>query len=802
MKLYLLYLMPLLWYSGTDSVFSSSFEGLVTDPDLRPLVGATVELEREDHVQTIATNEHGHFQFLDLSPETYQITVSHLGYETLALSKEISGKTEHHFVLYPAAIILESVQVEDHFRKQRRKEEMLTVEVVGADFVRTHDSGSLMHTLRRLPGVQAVHVGSGQSKPLIRGLGFNRIVVAKNGIKHEGQQWGADHALEIDQFAIDQAELIKGPGSLVYGSDAIGGVIRLSQRQTAAPGSLSANVHMLGRSSNQLLGTSASVEGRRRQWSFSSRITWLDYADTRVPVDSVDVYSYRVPLYKNRLRNTAGDELNLHFSLGYTGDIMNSRLFISQVQQKAGFFANAHGLEPRRVDTDLYDRSDRDILYPLQDASHLKLVNRTIVDFGKTMLISETGYQRNDREELSQYVNHGYMPPVFPDTLPMPSDLERSFEKHTVSANVRLQHQPREAHQLTVGLSAEHQDNRIGGISFLMPAFKQWLLGAYLLHEWQVKSDLRMSAGLRYDHGLLSTQAYYDWFPTNGNFLQRAAALNRDYGSFSGMIGINYHSGNAIVRANLGRSFRVPLAKELAANGVNYHHFSYEVGDASLKPEIAWQLDLGVEYATTAWSFRISPFMSYFPNYIYLNPSHLFDFDHGAGNQIFNYTASEVFRLGGEITIIGEILDNLMFEFSAEYAYSEQLSGDKKGFSIPFAPPASFLAGLSWNPFENSDRGSLQHLTIIVDSRVTAAQNRIVPPERKTPGYQTFNTGLYGVLMINGMAANWRLMVNNLFNTHYMEHTSYYRLIGVPEPGRNTSVSLIIPVQIIKSKNE
>lgn len=802
MKFYLLLLLPLFWYLGTCSVFSSSFVGLVTDSDLRPLVGATVKLEKEDHVLSVATDDQGRFRFLDLSPETYQVTVSYLGYQTLSLSKEISGRTQYHFILDPGTIMLESVQVEDQYHERRRKEEMLTVEVVGADFVRTHDSGSLMHTLRRLPGVQAVHVGSGQSKPLIRGLGFNRIVVAENGIKHEGQQWGADHALEIDQFAIDHAELIKGPGSLIYGSDAIGGVIRLSQRKTAPPGSLSANVHILGRSSNQLLGTSASVEGRKQKWSFSSRVTWLDYADTRVPIDSVDVYSFRVPLYKNRLRNTAGKELNLHFSAGYHGDILNSRFFISHVQQKAGFFANAHGLEPRRVDTDLYDRSDRDIMYPLQDASHLKLVNRTIMDLGNTMLISETGYQRNDREELSQYVNHGYRPPVFPDTLPMPSDLERSFEKHTFSANVRLQHQPREEHRFTAGLSAEYQDNRVGGISFLIPGFQQWLLGTYLLHEWRAKPDLRISAGMRYDHGFLSTEAYNDWFPTNGNYLQRAAALNRDYGSLSGMIGVNYHSGNVIVRANLGRSFRVPLAKELAANGVNYHHFSYEVGDPSLKPETAWQLDVGVDYASTVWSFRFSPFVSYFPNYIYLNPSHMFDFDHGAGNQIFNYTASEVFRWGGEISIIGEIMDDLIFEFSAEYAYSEQLSGDKKGFSIPFSPPASFLAGLSWNPWARSGNGSLQHIAIIVDGRITAAQNRIVPPERKTPAYQTFNAGLYGMLTINRVDVNWRFMINNLLNTHYMEHTSYYRLIGVPEPGRNISVSLTIPVQIVNTKND
>ena len=134
-------------------------------------------------------------------------------------------------------------------------------------------------------------------------------------------------------------------------------------------------------------------------------------------------------------------------------------------------------------------------------------------------------------------------------------------------------------------------------------------------------------------------------FPTHGEHLQRAAALERMFGSLSGMAGVNYHSGDLILRANLGRSFRVPPAKELSANGVNYHHFSYEEGNASLKPETAWQLDIGGEYAFANWSARFSPFLTWFPNYIYLNPSHMFDYDHGAGNQIFHYTASEVLPL-------------------------------------------------------------------------------------------------------------------------------------------------------------
>ena len=791
----------LLWLLFLKPVYAenpTTFSGLVTDGASQPVLGATVLLEQDDLKQTTSTDRYGRFRFTGLPIGEYQITISHLGFQSLDSMIVISDRTEHHFIISPQSITLQEVMVEDQHNDHRRREETVSVEVVGADFIRMHNSGSLMHTLRRLPGIQAVNVGSGQSKPLIRGLGFNRIIVAEHGIKHEGQQWGADHALEVDQFAHDHIELIRGAGALAYGSDAIGGVIQLSQRAIPDPNSLSGTVNLLGRSSNQLLGTSVALQGRKRHWFFTSRVTWMDYADARVPADSVDVYSFRVPLYRNRLRNTAGNELNLHFSAGYVAENISSRFFISHVQQQAGFFANAHGLEPRRVDTELYDRSDRDILYPRQEASHFKVVNRSVWDWGGSMLISETGYQNNSREEFSQYVNHGFKPPVFPDTLDIPPHLERSFEKHTLSANIRMRNQLNDQQQLTVGISAEYQDNSIGGVSFLMPAFQQKMVGGYLLHEWQLKQSLRINVGWRYDFASISSEAYHDWFPTQGYFLQRAAALNREFGNFSGMTGVNYHTDNTILRANLGRSFRVPLAKELAANGVNYHHFSYEVGDASLQPETAWQLDGGVEYNARSWSARGSSFVTWFPNYIYLNPTHLFDFNYGAGNQIFNYMGAEVLRWGGEVAVSAEPIQGVTIELSAEYVYSEQLSGEKPGFSLPFSPPGSVLTALAWQPWISSAFNGLRNMTILADARMVAAQNRIVPPEQKTPGFQTFSLGVNGVFRINATPVGWNFMVNNLFNTHYLEHTSYYRLIGVPEPGRNFTFLLNLPIDIVR----
>ena len=176
-------------------------------------------------------------------------------------------------------------------------------------FIEENFSGSLMQTLSRLPGVQAMNVGSGESKPVIRGLGFNRVLVAENGIKHEGQQWGDDHGLEIDQYAIDQAEVIKGPASLTYGSDAIGGVINLKSN-TMPLKKFAGQVNLFGRTNNESIGSSVRLTGRNGKFWYKANATWMDYADYKVPADSIEYYSYWIKLKDQRLRNTAGREMD------------------------------------------------------------------------------------------------------------------------------------------------------------------------------------------------------------------------------------------------------------------------------------------------------------------------------------------------------------------------------------------------------------------------------------------------------------------------------------------------------------
>ena len=229
----------------------------------------------------------------------------------------------------------------DHLKNSQMKSAQSIVHI-DKSYIETNFSGSLMQSLEKIPGVRAMTIGSGQSKPAIRGLGFNRMIVTENGIKHEGQQWGEDHGLEIDQFSVDEVEIVKGPGSLLYGSDAIGGVIQLRNNYIPTE-KAEGNINLYGRSNNESVGVSGQVGGRINKWYYKVNATYMDYADYKVPTDSIQYYSYYIQLKDRRLRNTAGRDRNAGFTLGYLGKNFRSHLLVSNINSRSGFFANAHG---------------------------------------------------------------------------------------------------------------------------------------------------------------------------------------------------------------------------------------------------------------------------------------------------------------------------------------------------------------------------------------------------------------------------------------------------------------------------
>lgn len=762
-----------------------------------PLTGAEVRIEGLKQVSK--TNSDGLFSFGLTSPGLYRIQITLAGYKQLTRDIQLSTSTKSLvFVLDPLVHQLDEVFVKDNLMEIRSKEESMNVETVKRDFLIKNLGGSLMKSLERLPGIKTIGIGSGQSKPLIRGLGFNRVVVVDKGMKHEGQQWGADHGLEIDQFATREVEILKGAASFVYGSDAIAGVIELKPPLIPLANTISGAVDLTGKSNNGFYGTSVNLNGRSNKWFFDSRITYQNYGDYQVPADSVYVYDYAVALKNGYLRNTAGRETNLHFTTGYVNEGIRSIFYFSNIYNKSGFFANAHGLEPRRVDATLHDASARDILMPQQEVNHFKVINRTDFNWGRHRFKVDLGYQHNFRQEFSAYVNHGYMPAIYPDYRQEPSDLEREFDKQVYSANFKDQIALGN-HELSFGLNTEFQNNKISGWSFLVPAFRQISQGTFVYDKFKLNDQIWLHGAIRYDFGRIDMDRYDDWFPSQLGtgaaqgyaYLTRSSDLSRNFNSLVYALGMNFNSGAFSLKWNAGKSFRMPIAKELGANGVNYHYFSYEKGNANLSPEVSYQFDLGLGWKAERWSVNFSPFYNYFPNYIYLNPTATHDYFYGAGNQVFEYAQSRVMRYGAELQAKVNVFKGLTAEVLGEYLYSKQLSGDKKGYVLPFSPPASVLFNLS---YETDLSPKLKEAYLSIDYRATAKQDNIVPPEKKTAGYSIFNLQAGTKIQAGERWISINVQAQNLLNTKYLNHTSFYRLIELPEAGRNLILSVNIPI--------
>jgi iron complex outermembrane recepter protein len=798
-KTFCLLLVSLL-IANSGAQVNISIKGKVVNENNSPLAGAAVSVNDGEYFAV--TDSEGYFSINDGQSDSLKIAVSFVGYEKYIGLKAIPENGSKIIIsLTPERKLLEEVSIVIGLADRIKRQETVSIQIADRDFISLHRGGSLMSSVNGVPGVSAIEIGSGHSKPLIRGLGFNRVVVIENGIRHEGQQWGADHGLEIDQYAVDRVEIVKGPASVMYGSDAIGGVMRVYQDAVPAANTLSGDIELSGRSNNNLVGGSAFLSGRRNHLFFTSRFTLLDYADYRIPADSVEIYSFHVPLFEGRLRNTAGNETGIHASAGIIKPGLMARLSASHINSNSGFFANAHGLEPRMVDTELYDKSDRDILFPSQEVSHFKLAGQVRFEKGIYRFESEAGFQNNFRQEKNNYVNHGYMPAVFPEEKGSPRYLEREFNKDIFSLNIRNFLEAGMRHNLSLGINAEYQDNRTGGYAFIIPDFRLLSTGIYLYDRISLGNRTTLHTGIRYDRGGVQTGESADWFttpmedPDGGGieevFLTRAEAIDRTFNSLSMSVGLNYTGEQFSLRANIGKGFRMPTPKELAANGVNYHYFRYEKGNSALQAEESWQADLNVEYGRARFGFEVSPFFNYFPGYIYLDPSYMHDYLYGAGNQVFEYTQNQVIRFGGEVRVRYDPVRNVSAVLTGDYVYSEQLSGNKKGFTIPFSPPPSLRFSMMFSP---EARGMLQDPFAGFDIEYAGKQTRIVPPERETAAYELVHLVAGTKVVRNNRQFEISLRVHNLLNRRYLNHVSYYRLINAPEAGRNFIFSLKVPL--------
>ena len=223
-----------------------------------------------------------------------------------------------HYVAFSVAQNVDSIKtvninevfVWGNEQQRTKRSKTISVETIDEEVYSKLFNGNLMNSIEQIAGIQSLSVGSGFSKPMIRGMAFNRVSVTENGVKQEGQQWGADHGLEIDAFNIERVNIHKGPSSLLYGSDAMGGVIEILPPNIVGKDKFFGSVNMLGRTANGLLGGSIMLGSKYKKWFIKARYSEQHFADFKVPTDTpADVLETLTTAFNNVMKTDAILEL-------------------------------------------------------------------------------------------------------------------------------------------------------------------------------------------------------------------------------------------------------------------------------------------------------------------------------------------------------------------------------------------------------------------------------------------------------------------------------------------------------------
>lgn len=686
-------------------------------------------------------------------------------------------------------VALPEVVIAETYQQFQNKKTALTLEVADRDFLRKHFTGNFMQAMENIPGVQVMDIGSGFSKPMIRGMGFNRVAVLENGIKQEGQQWGADHGLELDAFNVDAVNVMKGPASLLYGSDAMGGVIDIAPVQVPAENMLFGDVTLLGKSVNETIGASLMLGIKRNAWYTRLRYSEQRFGDYRIPADTIVYLTQKMPVYGRRLKNTAGWERNVNFFTQYQKKGYKSNLAVSNVFQKTGFFPGAHGVPDLSRLED--DGDSRNINLPYSKVNHLKVTTHQQYAWEKFILSGDIGYQNNHREEWSAFHTHYGTQPL-PETDP---DKELAFNLNTFSFSAKGRWIGSSSWEHRMGWDSQFQQNTISGYSFLLPEYDRFTTGISWLTTYRPDNTLSVSGGVRYDYGRMRVFAHDD--PYLATYLKEqgydeeqvefyrwnSRRVNRNFGDYSLSLGVVWTpSTQHQLKVNVGRSFRLPGANELASNGVHHGTFRHEQGDATLSSEQGWQMDASYQLKYRRWSVYVSPFVNWFSNYIFLRPTGEWSVLPHTG-QIYRYTQTEALFAGAEASVELTILPTLNYRISGEYVYTYNCD---ERIPLSFSPPATLRNTLTWQR---------KPYMLYAEWQSIVKQNRVDRNEDPTPGTNLFHIGGSLDVSVAGTEVELTLTVRNLFNTRYYNHLSFYRKVEIPEPGRNFQLLIKVPLK-------
>ena len=764
-------------------------EGSIVDHQNQPIEGAYIFIH--DIKVSAVSKKNGGFVTPNFTSGKYLVEISHLGFASIIETIDLSNSVQRKFILQESVAEHDAVTVTGVASAIKIKQSAQPVSVLRKSELLEITSTNIIDAIgKKVPGFSALSTGPAISKPVIRGLGYNRVVVINDGIKQEGQQWGDEHGIEIDENSVQKAEVIKGPASLMYGSDALAGVLNLITNVPVEQKTIKGNLGYHFLDNNGMHNASANVAGHLK-----SGFNFNVYGTYKSAKDYENKYDGKV--FNSRFNEqNIGGYIGLNKAWGYT------HLLMSSFNQKTGlvegerdaitgkFLVFAGTMDEREAtNTEL---NSRDLFTPYQHIQHFKIASDNSFNLKKGRLTLNLAYQKNKRLEFGDYL--------------APTTPELYFDLSTISYNLQYHFPVKRGWKTAIGVNGMQQQNLNKATEVLIPEYNQFDAGIFVFSKKTIH-QFSLSGGLRIDYRKLNTKEYYE-----GTEL-KFSNLNKQFSNFSGSLGFAYEANkNVVFKFNVARGYRAPSVAEIASNGIHEGTNRYEFGNKNLKTESSFQIDAGLEFDNEHFSFNTSVFYNNIHNYIFyrklesVNGGDSMVATPNGDAMAFKFSQSNATLYGFEakFDVHPHPLDWLHFEntFSLVMGrFATDIQGNNK---IPFIPAPRWQSELRADFKQLGKHLSNTYFKIEMDK--VSTQNNIFSTyntETITNGYTLLNIGAGTNFKVKSKKIfSIYLALNNATNVAYQNHLSRLKYtaenvvtnrMGVFNMGRNFSAKIIVP---------
>jgi iron complex outermembrane receptor protein len=799
-----------------SNIGSAKLSGQTIDKQTgEPLSGVTIYIPELQAGAVSGVD--GGYQIKNLPRNKILYQVSYIGYASIIGTIDLRVDSIRDFELEIGAKEMTEVVVTGASRVTEIKTSPLPIATIDRKGIDQNLNTNIIDAISKLPGINAVTTGPNISKPFIRGLGYNRVLTLVDGIRQEGQQWGDEHGIEVDENSISKVEVIKGPASLIYGSDAIAGVVNLIPPPPLPYGSIKANFISEYQSNNGMYDASASIRGNENGFSWGTVLSHKQATNYQNKIDG--------RVYGTAFSETDGSGfigVNRHW--GYSH--LNFSVFTDLQEIPDGSRDSATRQFTKQItEVDTFrpivtkaELNSYNISPLHQLIQHYNIYSSNNIILGQGKLAFKLGFQENVRREFSH--------PQFTDIPGLYLVL------NTFSYDVKYYLPEIAGWESTFGVNGMAQINQNKGTEFIIPDYRQIDLGPFIYLKKSFEK-LEISAGVRYDiRYFLNKQMFVRKDPKTGFDMQVSGAdtlgamhtfsrFTHVFSGLSGSLGASYAiTGKWMLKINIARGFRSPNIAEISANGVHPGTNIYQIGNTAFAPEFNVQEDVGLTYSNYHMEASIDLFNNHISNYIFNQK--VLNYIGGdsiiiPGNQTFKFQESQARLTGGEasLDIHPHPYDWIHFENSVSLVLGNNLGKtnvhiNDSSKNLPFIPPLHTRTELRADIKRISGFISNAYIKFEVEhyfrqNRAYLADNTETP----TPGYTLLNAGFGGEIMNRNHKEICSLyfQVNNLADIAYQSHMSRLKYFepypgngsgnsGIYNMGRNISFKLIIPVSI------